>query len=125
MYFLDFDDLLKTIDWQLIIEQVVTSNRAFHILLYEDLLREPIGEITKIIKFLEEKSGMQHIDVADRIFCLSQNMRGYNKRKKLITIDPYTQERTKIMNSKIDLAQKILDTAGINISLSHYKRKVD
>ena len=115
----------EPIGWLQLLENVLESKSPFHITVFEDLLRDPISEMRKVMKFLEEKQGFEQDDSEERLLCLSENLQGSSKRKKKDNgINPYNEELTNIMNSQINNAQEILDRAGINISLSSYKRSV-
>ena len=93
----------------------------FQFLFFEDLVRDPPGEMRKVMKFLEEESGVKVDNLELRLLCLCENLQGSNKRKKK-DIDPYTDELKKIMNSKLDFVHEVFYKAGMSVDLSFYKR---
>jgi len=112
--------------WQILIENVVKCENPSYFLLYENLLRDPINEMRNVMKFIERKHGFKQDNLEERLICLSENLQGSNKRKKLAKkIDPYTEELTRMINSQINYSQKVLDDAGIDISVSSYERKLN
>ena len=64
----------EAIGWQQLLENVLESESPFHIIVYEDLLRDPISEMRKVTKFLEENIGFEQDDLEERLFCLSENL---------------------------------------------------
>ena len=109
------------------IERVVTADGCeYYILIYENLMRDPVNEMRKVINFLQSKIGFELDNLEERLLCLSENMQGNNKRKKKKNeIDPFTDKLKVIVNSKIAYAQSVFDKAGINISLTSYQRDVN
>jgi len=95
------------------------------LLLYEDLLKNPVEELRKIVKFLEKENGFKANDLEERLICLSENIQGSQKRKKTKKqIDPYNKSLKIKINAKIESAQNDLTKYKINLDLSFYKRKL-
>jgi len=112
-------------DWEVLAENVVMGKSSYCLVFYEDLLKEPINELRKVMKFLE-KSGFIQNNLEERLICLSENLQGNNKRKKNENErNPFTKEQTKFMNSKIDYLQNVFNKANIDVDLSSYKRRVN
>ena len=110
--------------WVELIQYVVKSQKNFLLVVYEDLVQEPIREMRKIMKFLEEKNGFKHHNLEERLLCLSENIQGTHKRsKKKLTVDPYSDEMKEKLNNEIISAEKIFIDAGIKIDFSFYKRE--
>ena len=113
-------------DWHKLIERVVESGCQYYLLIYEDLLRDPVNEMRKVINFLQSKIGFKLDNLEERLLCLSENMQGNNKRKKNnIRIDPFTQKLKIIVNSKIAQAEAVLSKAGIHINFNNYQRSIN
>ena len=128
--FLDFDNFIDHylqihhLTWEILFKYVIESERPLHLLLYEDLLKNPIAEIFKIVKFLEQKNGYEVKNLEQRLICLSENLQGTHKRKKTQQhIFPYNKKSKITINAKINYAQKLLDKYGLNINLSFYKKE--
>jgi len=114
------------VDWHTLIERIVSSSCQYYILLYEDLLQDPINEMRKLINFLQKEITFKFDNLEERLLCLGENMQGNNKRKKIYKqIDPFTKALKIIINSKIKLAQSVLDKNGIKLNLTSYQRKVN
>ena len=110
--------------WSNLFNFVIDSKQPFHLVSYEDLLRDPVTEMQKVMRFLEVANGFEQDDLQERLLCLSQNLQGNHKRKKNDDfIDPYTNELRKIFNSEIEAAEKKLTEAGVNEDFSSYKRE--
>ena len=116
----------STRKWSNLFNFAVDSKQPFHLVTYEDLLRDPVTELQKVMKFLEVANGFEQNDLQERLLCLSQNLQGSHKRKKNDDfIDPYTNELRTKLNSVIEAAEKKLAEAGVNVDFSSYKRELD
>ena len=114
----------KLKSWVQLIKYVVESQKSFHFVMYEVLVQNPINEIKKILKFLEEKNGFKLHNLEERLLCLSENIQGkYKRTKNELKVDPFTDKMKEKLNSEILLAEKILADAGKKINLSVYKRE--
>ena len=108
--------------WLELIQYVMQSKKPFHLVIYENLLKDPIKELKKIMKFLKEINGFRQENLEERLICLSENLKGTHKRKKRINVDPYTNEMIKKLNSKISLAKKLFTKIEKDFDFSSYKR---
>ena len=112
-------------NWDTLFKLVIASKRPFQLLVYEDLLRNPIKEIRKVVEFLEETNGFEVKNLNEQLLCLSQNLQGGHKRKKNTdNFDPFTNELKRKVNSMIDTAQSLIMDLGITANFSSYKRKL-
>ena len=111
--------------WVELIQYVVESQKNLHLVVYEELVQDPIYEMRKIMKFLEEKNQFKQPNLEERLLCLSENIQGnYKRTKKKLTVDPYSDELKEKLNNEIILAEKIFAGAGIKIDFSFYKREI-
>ena len=123
--FSDFEDQfydhthLKT--WDVLFQYVADSKKPFHLIKYEDLIRDPIKQVRKIMKFLESINGFRQKDLEKNLFCLRQNLQGSYKRTKTV-VDPFTNRLKTELNSVIKNAQNILARVGCKVDFSYYKR---
>ena len=129
---LEFRRLVNRFGWQEVLNKAATFGTTnlenkeknkipFQFLFFEDLVRDPPNEMQKVMKFLEEESGVKVDNLELRLLCLCENLQGSNKRKKK-DIDPYTDELKKIINSKLDFVHEVFHEAGMSVDLSSYKR---
>ena len=68
--------------WSNLFNFVIDSKQPFHLVTYEDLLRDPVTEMQKVMRFLEVASGFEQDDLQERLLCLSQNLQGNHKRTR-------------------------------------------
>ena len=109
--------------WENLFIFVLKNRQPLHLVFYEDLVRDPIKEIKKVIKFLELTNGFSPSDLETKLLCLSENLQGANKRKKKQhQINPYNSMLTAKINQKIFIAQNLLSAYNIAANLSSYKR---
>ena len=82
----DFQNIVmgkwKIKSWVKLIRYVVKSKKKFHLVIYEELVQDPINEIRKVIKFLEKNNGFKQYNLEERLLCLSENIEGTHKRTK-------------------------------------------
>jgi len=102
------------------------SGKPVHLVQFEDLAKNPIDELQKIVKFLEKANEFKENYFEQRLICLSENIQGSHKRKKTKQqIDPYTKSLKIKINAKLNFAQNVLIKYGLNVDLSNYKRELD
>ena len=110
--------------WLQLIQYVVQSKKPFHLVVYENLLINPIKELRKVMKFLDGVNGFKQENLEDRLLCLSENLQGTHKRKKRINVDPYTNEMKKQLNSEISIAKRLFTLTDNDFNFSSYERKM-
>ena len=104
---------------------MIESKKPFHVLLFEDLMQNPRKEIKKVLRFLHKANGFEVGRAKERLFCLSENLQGTDKRApRTILFDPFTNELKLELNRDIDTAQQILKKANISVDLTIYKREI-
>ena len=117
--------LRYTKHWVNIIRHVVESRKPFHLLIFEDLVKDPIKEIKKVLHFLEKNSGFRAERQEERLLCLHENLEGTAKRKpKSFKTDPFTNRLKIHVNKLIDNAQSMLSKAKLSANVTFYKQKV-
>ena len=110
-------------NWEILFKFVMESEKQVHLVLYEDLIKNPIEEIGKIVKFLQDVNGFKSKDTDQRLICLSENLQGAQKRKKpRKSAARFTNNMKQKINNKINFAQKVLKNHRIDVDLSSYKR---
>ncbi|CAK8695515.1 sialate:O-sulfotransferase 1-like [Clavelina lepadiformis] len=111
--------------WLEIIEYVVSSGKPTLIIEYGELVKNPIAETLKIVKFLKKHTVISPDNLQQRLLCLSQELNGENKRKKgKLTIDSFTNSMKERLNQDIVEARKIINEHGLNFLLPKYERSV-
>ena len=94
-----------------------------HIVVFEDLVKDPIREIRAIMQFLEKENGFKPDDLERRLLCLNQNLRGNHKRKtisKLTNDKVYTKKLKERVNSSIRNVQKLLVERNISLDITSF-----
>ena len=114
-----------TSKWRNLFTFVIDSKQPYHLVTYEDLLRDPIYEMQKIMRFLQVANGFEQNDLEKRLLCLSYNLQGSQKRKKSYdSVDPFHNDFKTKINLAIDEAEKKLTQAGLRVDFSLYKRNL-
>ena len=109
--------------WDQLFRYAAQSKKTFYVLVYEDLLQDPVNEIRKVMKFLHKTNGFKQENLEERLLCVSQNLEvGYKRKKSVNDIDPYTNELKAKLNSVIDSAQSVLTRKGLSVNITGYKR---
>ena len=104
---------------------MIESKKPFHVLIFEDLVKDPIKEIKKVLRFLEETNGFKAEKLEERLLCLSENLQGTEKRNpKSIPKDPFSIKLKIHVNGIINSAQSMLSEANLSTNLSSYKQKI-
>jgi len=112
-------------EWLNIFRYVVESKKPYHLLIFEDLVKDPVKEIKKVLQFLEEASGLKVENQDERLLCLSENLQGTDKRtKRANQTDPFTLKLKIYINNIIDSAQTFVSRSNLSANLSVYKRKI-
>ena len=99
-------------------KSLTSKNIPLYVVAYEDLVRDPIGEVRKLLtSFTPLKSIVPNEEMLeDRLLCLSSQLSGFFKRKKQeLNFDPYTNEIKIKINDNISKAREILNKAGFKI----------
>ena len=99
-------------------KSLTSKNIPLYVVAYEDLVRDPIGEVRKLLtSFTPLKSIVPNEEILeDRLLCLSSQLSGFFKRKKQeLNFDPYTNEIKIKINDNISKAREILNKAGFKI----------
>ena len=121
---LEFHERIKTVDkWNSRIVSVFNQSLPVHIVVYEELVKDPMKEIRAITNFLEKENGFKQDDSERRLLCLNQNLRGSQKRKtpsNLTNLQVYTKEMKQTINGAIKNAQQYLLAKNISINISSY-----
>ena len=75
-----------------------------HLLVHENLLKDPIKEIRAVMKFPQKENGFKQNDMERRLLCLNQNLQGSQKRKsasKLSNTQIFSSELKRKLNKEI------------------------
>ena len=108
--------------WSFSVSSVCESKKPFYLLIYEDLVKDPIKEVRKVMKFIKDFDGFEPDDLEQRLLCLSENLQGGFKRKsRKLEKDPYTEEMKKEINSVIGSARSMLLKIDSKLILPHYE----
>ena len=102
---------------------VFNKGIPFHLLVYEDLVKDPIKEIRAVMKFLEKNNGFKQNDLERRLLCLNQNLRGNQKRKaasKLANTQVYSDALKLKLNNEILMGQKYLSIKKHPYNITSY-----
>ena len=109
--------------WDTLFTYVAQAKKPFFILIYENLVRDPIKEIRLVMKFLEKNNGFKQTNLEQRLLCLAENLHGkYKRKRKARAINPYAKELKIFVNSLIDSAEKTLNEIGWKANFSSYIR---
>lgn len=101
---------------------VSSTKKPLHLLIYEDLIKDPIKEIRKIINFLKMKSGFEPADLEQRLLCMSENLQGdYKRKSRVLKAIPFTEERIKQMHAMISSAESMLSSSHNEMRLPKYE----
>ena len=102
------------------VKRIVATNKPFYILYYEDLKKDPIAEMQKLLMFPPLKQILNPFDEKSRLLCLSEQQDGYFKRKKTkMNIDLFNNDRKLIVNRIINDTRELLSNYGYE--LPHYE----
>lgn len=107
--FADLDGyvLNMAIGWKNHSIKVLRENKPLHVVYYEELVKNPLREIRGMIDFLPRNQRPD--DLEQRLSCLSQELTGYNRRKKKpLTFDPYSNKTKRVVNEAIDEVRRVL-----------------
>ena len=99
---------------------ILPANKPIYILYYEDLKKDPIAEMQKLLMFPPLKKLLNPFDAKSRLLCLSEQQDGYFKRKKSkMNLDIFNN------NQKFDVNEIIKDTrellSNYGYELPHYE----
>ncbi|XP_076810513.1 sialate:O-sulfotransferase 1-like [Clavelina lepadiformis] len=123
----EFDDHFKRIShvWINLIKNVVTSGKPFIIIEFGELVNDPIATTLKMVEFLQKHTVISPDHLQQRILCLSQQLNGEHKRKKRkLTIDPFTKVMKQKVNHDVGEARKLLNERSVDFLLPKYEREV-
>ena len=122
-YFAEFLNFVMESRWKFKLQGIVNSKMPFHLLVYENLRLDPIGETRKIMKFLEINNGFRHPNLEQRLLCLAENLEGQNKRSsRKLKLDPYSKEMVSKINLDIEFVRKRIALSDIDLILPPYER---
>ena len=111
--------------WFDLIKIVVTSGKPFIIIEFGELVNDPIATTLKMVEFLQKHTVISPDHLQQRILCLSQQLNGEHKRKKRkLTIDPFTKVMKEKVNHDVGEARKLLNERSVNFLLPKYEREV-
>ena len=98
-------------------KQIVAANKPFYILYYEDLKKDPIGEMQKLLLFPPLKQILNPFDEKSRLLCLSEQQDGYFKRKKpkMNLLDIFTNTQKFKVNRIIKDTRELLSNYGYEL----------
>ena len=107
--------------WFHLFTWLIDSKKPFHLLIYENLKKNPVKEIRKVMKFLKKQSGFEPPDLEQRLLCMSENLQGsYKRNSRELDRNPFTKKMQKKINTKIKTANKILFHVNKNLKLPNY-----
>ena len=122
--FVDFHNKVKEENkWNNVIKYLFDQGIPVHIVVFENLVKDPIKEMRAVMKFLEKEIGFKQNNLERRLLCLNQNLEGNQKRKsgsKLTNDQVYTKELKEIVNDNIRNAQKYFVEKDIPLNISSY-----
>ena len=122
--FLEFEDnTLRRYRWDWLYKVLFGKGIPVHIVVFEDLVKDPIKEIRGIMKFLGKENGFPRDGLERRLLCLNQNLRGSHKRKavsKLTNGQVYTKKLKERVNSSIRNVQKLLVKRNISLDITSF-----
>ena len=111
--------------WKQLFIFVTTGKKPFYLLNFESLINDPINEIEKVMKFLEQFSKFKPKNLQQRLLCMSENLTGSFKRKsKTLSKDPFTPEIKKKIESIINSSREILSKVDEGLNLPQYSPEV-
>ena len=104
---------------------VTTSKKPFYLLIYENLKKDPVNEIRKVMDFLEQFSKFKPKNLHQRLLCMSENLTGSFKRKsKYLSKDPFTPKIKIKIDSVINSSREILSKVDESLNLPMYSPDV-
>ena len=123
MFFVEFEKYVMSSHWISHLAVVAKSGLPFHVVIYEDLVKDPIGETRKIMKFLEKHNNFPQPNLEKRLLCLRQNLQGQNKRKsRKFSSNPFTAKMIHKINSEvIDVKSLLANHPALNVILPPYE----
>ncbi|XP_047469297.1 WSCD family member GA21586-like isoform X2 [Penaeus chinensis] len=95
----------KTLEWSRMIVKAAEKYENLTTLYYEDLLKDPLKELRRILHFLRVKPD------EERLACLARHLEGPFKGTKKV-VDPYSIFEKKILKSAIVSASKAQEERG-------------
>ena len=110
-------------NWNNLVKDLFNQEIPVHILVFENLVKDPIKEMRAVMKFLEKETGFKQNNLERRLLCLNQNLEGSQKRKsgsKLPNDQVYTKELKEIVNDDMRKVQKYFVEKDIPINISLY-----
>ena len=111
--------------WKQLFIFVTTSKKPFYLLNFESLINDPVNEIKKVMKFLEQFSKFKPKNLHQRLLCMSENLTGSFKRKsRTLPKDPFTPEIKKKIESIINSSREVLSKIDEGLNLPQYSPEV-
>ena len=99
-------------------KSVTSKGVPLYVIVYEDLVKNPIGEIRKLLTTFAPLKPIlpSSEELEDRLMCLSSELTGlFKRKKKKLGFDPYSKEMEQVLNEDIRQTSKVLVEAGFSI----------
>ena len=95
--------------------KLLASQKPIYIIHYNDLVRDPINEVRKLLDF-PPLAPIRTNDVTERLFCLSASTTGpFRRHHKPIDFDPFNDTIKQEVNGVISDVRQLLNTRGFSL----------
>jgi len=95
--------------------KLLASQKPIYIIHYNDLVRDPINEVRKLLDF-PPLAPIRTNDVTERLFCLSASTTGpFRRHHKPIDFDPFNDTIKQEVNGVISDVRQLLNARGFSL----------